>query len=326
MSEDLTIREQLETSFEDAESPAVEETVTEPVADTPPETNTDAPVEGAVVTEGDDAPITLTAPEHWSEAHRDTFTALAPEGQQFLLDRHKEMEGDYTKKSMEQADYRKTWEPVEQIFAPYQQQMAQTGQVPADFIGRMLNFEQRFDADPLGVATQLLQEKGIDINNIPISGQEGFVDPEIANLRQELNQLQGSLVQREQSDYDTRRTTVDSNIQNFKDEKTEAGELAHPHFDLVLDDLAALAAVERQAGREPDLGQLYDKAVWMNPEVRETVLKAQREAAHEDDLAGRRQKAARAQEAGRGLTGTPDGATPSEDRSIREELEQGWSG
>lgn len=42
-------------------------------------------------------PETLEAPQHWAEPDKETFNSLPRESQDFLLRRHKEMEGDYTR-------------------------------------------------------------------------------------------------------------------------------------------------------------------------------------------------------------------------------------
>jgi len=41
----------------------------------------------------------LEPPAHWSEEKKEVFRRLTPEAQRFLLDRHREMEGDYTRKT-----------------------------------------------------------------------------------------------------------------------------------------------------------------------------------------------------------------------------------
>jgi hypothetical protein len=48
-------------------------------------------------------PQTLEPPQHWPEEKKQLFRAQSPEAQQFLLERHKAMEGDYTRKTQELA-------------------------------------------------------------------------------------------------------------------------------------------------------------------------------------------------------------------------------
>ena len=45
----------------------------------------------------------LEPPQHWSEEHKATFREQSPEARQFLLDRHRQMEGDYTQKTQQLA-------------------------------------------------------------------------------------------------------------------------------------------------------------------------------------------------------------------------------
>jgi len=46
-----------------------------------------------------ETPEPIPAPEHWSDADKATFNALPRDGQDFIIARHKAMEGDYTRKS-----------------------------------------------------------------------------------------------------------------------------------------------------------------------------------------------------------------------------------
>ena len=310
-AEDLT--SELEAAFDAAES--ADEPIEVSVTDTP-----DAPEIEAVIEEA-------LAPDNWSDNDKTTFKALSELGdqgktaQEFLLSRHKAMEGDYTQKSQQNAAVLKEYEPIQALFEPHRAQLAASGQTPASVIQRWSQINQGLTNNPQGTIQWLAKQYNVDFDGV----EHVEENPEISGLRQELDALRGSITQREQADQQTRLTSVQSQMQEFSELKTDSGELAHPYFADVMEDLVVLAAAERQAGREPDLTAMYDKAVWMNPSTRDKVITSQREAEEKQRLEDARQKAAKAKQAGSDVTGTPDGASPTEDLDLREQLAQAFN-
>lgn len=266
------------------------------------------------------------APENWSGADKDTFKALNDLGEQgqaaqdFLLARHKSMEGDYTQKSQQNAASIKEYEPIKELFDNYAPQLSAQGQTPIGKIKEWANVEQNLANDPRATLQYLAQQYGVTFEG----GEMQQADPAMANIQSELNALRSSITQREQADAKVKQNTVESQISEFNDAKTEAGDLAHPHFADVMDEIVVLAQAERQAGREPELQNLYDKAVWMNTSVREKLITSQRESEESKRTDDARQKAAKAKRAGSSISGAPDGASPTSDLSLRDQLAQGF--
>ena len=298
-----------------------------------PEESTEAPeVVSEVSSEPTEEPVvetaetTTSAPDNWSDGDKATFSALSEMGEQgkaaqdFLLTRHKSMEGDYTRKSQENADAMRGYEPLQKAFEPYQAALQAQGMTPADKVGQWAQIEQNLNQNPTQTLQWLAQQHGVDLNTMEVE-QSGV---ELTGLRNELSELRNSITQREQADQQTRLNTVESQIQEFKDLQTEAGEPAHPYFEEVMDEIVALAGAERQAGREPELSALYDKAVWMNPTVRDKVMTSQREQEDKKRTDVARQKSAKAQHAASSISGTPDGASPVSDLSLREQISEAF--
>lgn len=312
---------ELAAAFEEteaAEAEAVEEPA-EPVAETEaPEPEAEEPKAELEA---------LSAPENWAEDDRNTFKALTDLGdqgrsaQEFLLNRHKAMEGDYTRKNQERAEAMREYEPIRQLFEPYADVLASQGLTPAAKIQQWAQIEQSLTSNPIETLQWLAQQNNVDLGSMEVQEQS----PELTGLRKELNDLRNSITQRERADHDARLSAANAQIEEFSEMKTEAGELAHPYFADVMDEIVALAQAERQAGREPDLSAMYDKAVWMNPSTREKLITSQREAEEKRRLDDARQKAAKARHAASSVSGTPAGASPTNDLDLREQLEQAFT-
>lgn len=318
--EDLSIGDELRSNFE--EPPA------DPPAEEPVEISAEEPPA---------EPAHKVAPDGWSDEHKTLFGSLSElenggNIQDFILGLHttheQALSGLNTKLSDGEtafSEYRKQWDPVERLFAPYVEQMKANNTTHYDQIQRWADIELSFQSDPVGTVTALLNNVGVDIHNLPVQGEKGHVDPQYASLQAELKQLRSQLNRRDQQDMDTRRATIEQTIQALAEEKDGEGNLIRPYFDEVLDDLTNLAAMERQAGREPDLKVLYDKAVRMNDGVWQKIQDAKAEADKVKSLEDAKQKAAKAQAADKGIKGASD-ASSSENRTLREEIEANYGG
>src|SRR5688572_17361777 len=79
-------------------------------SDTPPEpVATEAVTETTAAETAAETPAVEAqeAPQHWPADKREMFAKLPSEAQRLLLDRHKEMEADYTRKTTELSEQRK---------------------------------------------------------------------------------------------------------------------------------------------------------------------------------------------------------------------------
>ena len=67
------------------------------------------------------------------------------------------------------------------------------------------------------------------------------------------------------------RASVMRRIAEFRDAADEAGAPRHPHYEAVSGEMASLI----RADPAMDLAQAYSHAVWMNPQIRETLIEAE---------------------------------------------------
>lgn len=273
----------------------------------------------------------IEAPQHWAAADKERFAKLPRDGQQFLLDRHKAMEGDYTRRMQEIAPLRKS---VEQ-WQPYLQQL---GASPEQAFQALIGAEYRLRTgtpdQKLQALQQLAQDYGIPLTQAAPQPQEDrYVDPDVAALRQELADIKAWRTSREQAEMEYQRQqqerqqqTLQSAITSFATAKDEAGAPAHPHFEAVRDKMAALIfSVEGKTDSER-LKAAYDMAVYADPSIRQQLLTAQQEAAAKKAAEEAKAKAQQASKAAVSIPGSPVGsATLPPAKSVREELERAWA-
>lgn len=265
----------------------------------------------------------IEAPAHWPEDIKGRFGELGKlqggnEWQKWLLDRHKSMEGDYTKKTQAFADFRKTYEPVHSLFEPYLPQLQQAGMGPADLIQRYFEADKRLQENPTDALKWLAEQYGVDLSQLTKQQQ---ADPAYTKLQQELDELRRSVQTREQQEAQTRLNATLNEINTFAEEKDETGNPKRPYFGEVVNDMMALAQALRATGQTPKLQDLYDRAVWANPEVRQKLIAAEKQAQAKLEADEAAKKSARAKKASASVSGSPGASAPRTDRTLREELE-----
>ena len=74
-----------------------------------------------------DRSAALVPPPNWKTSDKEIFNTLPEPAQKFLLDRHKAMEADHTRKTQAIAEFRREYEPVDQLFAPHRAFMKERG-------------------------------------------------------------------------------------------------------------------------------------------------------------------------------------------------------
>lgn len=265
----------------------------------------------------------------WPAGDRDMFKNLPELAQKFLLRRHREMEAGFTQKTQAVAHLRE-YEPVAELFAPYQAQLKMAGLSAGQVIQRWAAAEQALQQDAKGTLVRLAHMYGIDPKELAgapaLASQEPAQgggpswlegDPVVQQLRNQVGQSQAHIAQFMQNQ-------AMGQIQSFADMRDSKGSLAHPYFEKVVDEMIALTQTERAAGRTPDLEAIYSKACWANPEAREELLAGQRDAQRRDDARKSQEKAAASAKAGISvgsgapLPGTDRPAPQSLDKTIAE--------
>lgn len=110
------------------------------------------------------------APANWSEADKARLKLIAekagPEAAQWLLDRHKSMEADYTRKTQALADFSREYGPVDQMFRPHLDRLKAGGYTPRTLIQAWASVENELmSGDPkrqLGIVRGIVTQYKLD--------------------------------------------------------------------------------------------------------------------------------------------------------------------
>lgn len=202
----------------------------------------------------------LDPPEHWSAADKEVFSKQSKEGQEFLLRRHKEMEADYTRKSQDIAKDKRQMDSIKDALEPYRHQFERSGLDYAGAVRQLASWDSALRTGGRDALMQLAQAYQINLSE-PESDE--YIDPQVKQLQDQVKQMQTLTSQQMQAAQQARQKQVSDLIQTFRDEKDETGNLRHPHFESLKDDITALF----NAGLATDLKSGYQKALAMRPDL-----------------------------------------------------------
>lgn len=235
-----------------------------------------APTDGQPATDGAPAPEPIEAPTSWDATMRERFAQAPREWQEFLIERHKSTEGDYTKKMEALANERRQYENQVQFANVVAQQWAPLAQYyqgnPLYAMQVAQAYLNRWHSDPKGLVQALARQAGYEL---PPS-QDEFTDPNLRPLYDKVTSIekaqqqqqrlqQEALVNWQRQQQQAVQQQIDADIHSFRTAKDAKGQPAHPHFDKpeVQELMGALMA---QFPQQYDMEKAYARAVATLPQ------------------------------------------------------------
>lgn len=212
------------------------------------------------------APAAPVAPKSWKPGPASKFASADPELQAEILRReedfHKGIEGFKGDAAVGRS--------VKQVIAPYEATFRQYGIDPTQQIASLLNAHFTLATGTREQKAELYQriarDYGIEVGPAP---EPGYVDPEVARLREEVQALRSTQTAEQQRRFAETKTSLERQVEAFGSDPKNA------YFEEVLPDMTQLL----QSGVCSTLQEAYEKAIWTNPGVRaKEVARQQQEA------------------------------------------------
>lgn len=218
-------------------------------------------------------------------------------------------------------DERKMGAEFSKTVAPYIAQIRSEGATPISAVAELFNMAYFLRNPTITPAAKgkflwdTARQFGADMRPGQVQAVQQPFNPQLQQITQQVTNLQQQLKQQEDQKKAAEQDAVNSQIDAFRADRN-----AHPHFEAVALDMAAMLG----AGRAESLQQAYDKAVYANPEIRSIVLATESKAAEDKRVADQKAKADAAKRAGGSVRGGPGkGATKDGkvvQKSLRDEL------
>ena len=215
--------------------------------------------------EAEPEPDALAAPKTWPAEQREAFNQLPDEQKDFMLNREKERDSAFTRKTTELSEQRKQLEGLNGVLAPYKQQMQAHGISEAEYVSRLMTYDNALRQNPKLALQNLAQHYGIRL-----SGDSGVdyveetpSDPQILQLQQQLNQTQAHIQTMQQSQVMAQQQQLVDQVEGFSTAKDAKGNLKHPHFEKLRERMGRLV----NAGETTDLNEAYGMALRLDNDL-----------------------------------------------------------
>ena len=238
----------------------------------------------------------IAAPVSWSADAKQAWASIPPAVQQAVLKREQEASNGIRQYSEKTARY-------EQALAPIAEEATKRGMSPDDAIKRLIDGNTFLEQQPAQAIMWLAQKNGIDLaelaSNPPAIQQQARPDPAYAQVSQTVSTLEQRLQQIE-----------------FGNNLTVAQQFAasKPHYadveDQLPDFIREVQKLEPGLTGLPLLEKAYERAIWLNPDVRAKVNAAERAEADKARVATVQAKATQASKAAVSVKGSSANAAP----------------
>tara|TARA_R100000687_G_scaffold49550_1_gene39587 strand:- start:215 stop:952 length:738 start_codon:yes stop_codon:yes gene_type:complete len=228
-----------------------------------------------------------------------------------MLQREKERDAAFTRKTTELAEQRREVEGVAGVLAPYKEQMRAHGISEAEYISRLMSYDNALRQNPQAAIGQLAQHYGINLSNDSGADwvDETPPDPQFQQLQQQLDTTNAELKSLKQGQINREHHQLVGQVEGFATETDSKGNLKHPHFEAVRERMGRLV----NAGETTDLQEAYEKAVRMDDNLFKQTLQAERKAVATQEEGRRKAAVDKAKKAAPGRTsGTPPSGSVKE--------------
>lgn len=300
---ETSLREDLASGFDAMNTP-------DPAAAPPGEVATEVPGEAQAT------PLpALEAPAMWGKQYKETFGKLAghPEfrsAAEAWANQWKESQGYLTKKEQEYADFRKRFDPINEVLSPYEQYWQRQGMDTRQGLSQLLSWGQALASNPQQTLLELA--KLYNVNLREAVAEQPYVDPQVQALQQKLQAMEQQLGQYQQSGQQQQYNRVLEQLKAFESATDEQGNPKHPYYSRVFDKMVGLA----RGGLVNNIEEAYAKAVALDPDIQAEI--AQERAAAE--AAARAAEAKKAAEASRTVKSKSTDPGKEPERGLREEI------
>jgi hypothetical protein len=242
----------------------------------------------------------LEAPARWSEADKAAFSGWPRDVQQAVLQRYKDMEADYTRKTQEIAETRKAYEPVHQELGKWSQYLQRLGLRPEQAINQMLTVEYNLrngtpeqKQQALAYLAELYQASLPAQNSADPNAPQPAVDPRIPQLSRQVAELTQRLSEIQTKATQDERARAEAEFNALAQIKDQNGQPKYPHFEKVRQSMIQLVAT----GQAPDWDAAYSKAIRLDDELYKQTVEAERQRVLEEQEKARAEAIEKAKKA-----------------------------
>ena len=260
----------------------------------PLESDGERPAEQRQTAPEDDGPRDL--PQHFSEAERAVLGKLEPGERETILARFKSMTAAHMRRSQEIAPFRQVTEHQREYLDHLQATPEQVAQGINELVETRKLLHLGTHEQKLATMQQIAQTYGVDLS--ALAGGEVALAPAFDPVQQQAMAEQ----QAQQAEQQQLQETVQQ-VEAFRAAANPDGTPRFPYFDTVRERMSRLAAADQVLGETPELANLYERAVYADPDLRARMDAMKQRAWHDEHNLSEAERVRKARNAGGSISG-----------------------
>ena len=251
---------------------------TEQAADAPlVQPNADQTAEKVV----EQAKPAIDAPLSWSAEKKAEWSSVPPTVQEYILQRDKESHEAISRAGQQI----KAFEPISKVIEQYGHVFQKNGLQPHDGIARMMAVNEMLESDAPTAIREIAKAYGVNLQGETTQDADSG-NREVAELKAELARVKSHLTAQDRQREAAESQTLAREIADFAKDK--------PHFESVRKVMAGLM----QSGAAETMQDAYEKAIYADPTIRQSLQADAQKAAEDKRKAEEAERVVKAKKAG----------------------------
>lgn len=203
--------------------------------------------------------VCIEAPKSFSPEFAEDFKNLSKEWQKYLIKREDEISQEIEKYITQLSNYK--W--VDEIFSRHYERLSNKGiEKFQNWLEGLALIDDAMDKNPTATLKAIATVYGVKTD---ISSNDDKVCEQIitrlCDLERSYNDLTSYMQQQQIQN-------LNEKLQMFRRQTDKDGNVLHPYFDAVFPQIMDLL----QTGMIVDVAEAYEKALWLNPKVRDELI------------------------------------------------------
>lgn len=265
-------------------------------------------------------------PKWWTKDERKAFASVPPEVKKIILAKEQQMVDWAHRHQSSVAQAANRYKALDETFEPYRTKLMRHGLDDVSAMRRFLGWQDAMEKDPVGTLRELASTLGVSPENLMQTGQQEQEDPRFVEMQKTVQEMREMFEMQQRQAAESHQATIASDIQAFKTQTDENGNLLRPHVDLLEPQIAQLVAQYRAANPQASNYQILDAAYnQVMEQFGQTLIQPQVQQVQQSQMAAIQQKAQAARRASASLPSNSGSITaPRKPKSTRDALDMAF--
>jgi hypothetical protein len=222
----------------------------------------------------------IDAPVSWSAEQKAKWATLPPDTREYIAQRDRESHEAISRAGQQI----KAFEPIGKVIEQFSHVFQKNGLQPHDGIARMMAVNEMLEANPKAAIAEIAKAYGVNLQGETSQDAEPG-SARVAELEAKLAKVESHLTAQQRQQMQAENNALAREIADFAKDK--------PHFESVRKVMAGLMS----SGAAETMQDAYDKAIYADPTIRQSLQVDAQKAAEEKRKADEAERVAKAKKA-----------------------------